>query len=77
MKNYKVKALFSFEDKEENVMRKVGDIFNCNEERYNYLLKHNAIELIEIETKKEEDKELMKELTEKVEKPKRMPKSKK
>lgn len=78
MKDYKVKVIMAFQDKEDNKMRlsynealtekeneEKGAIFYCTEERYNFLSKNNAVKLIEIKTKKQEDKELMKELTEK------------
>ena len=42
----KVKAIIEFNDKVENVLRKVGDIFDCNEERGNFLLDNKAVELV-------------------------------
>lgn len=68
MKNYKVKVLKNFNDVEENkTFRKIydnnktmeqneneGSVFYCTKERYNYLLKKNAVELIEVVEEKEE-----------------------
>lgn len=48
MKNYKVEAIMKFTDKEENVKRNVGDVFDVTEERYNFLKKNNAVKLIGI-----------------------------
>ena len=48
MKNYKVEATMKFTDKEENVKRNVGDIFETTKERYEFLKKNNAVKLIEI-----------------------------
>ena len=48
MKNYKVEAIMKFTDKEENVKRNVGDIFETTKERYEFLKKNNAVKLIEI-----------------------------
>lgn len=68
MKDYKVKATRNFTDAIENVSRISGDVFDCTEERYNFLKSKNAVELIaiqrtvdevieeEIEAKKEEVK---------------------
>lgn len=61
MGDYKVKALIGFNDYcgqevtdgNNYVVRKKGDVFNCTEERYNYLKEHNAVELVEVETKEE------------------------
>ena len=47
MKDYKVKALFRFDDVVEKVTRNIGDEFYCDEERYKFLEKHNAVELVE------------------------------
>lgn len=53
MKQYKVKSRINFTDLEANKKRTIGEEFICHKERYEYLLKHNAIELIqEIEEKK-------------------------
>ncbi len=43
----KVKAIINFNDLKENTHRNIGDIFECDEERKQYLLEHNAIEIIE------------------------------
>lgn len=48
MKNYKVEATMKFTDKEENVKRNVGDVFEVTEARYNFLKKNNAVKLIGI-----------------------------
>ena len=53
---FKVRAIINFNDLEENEQRKIGDEFECSKTRYEYLLEHNAVELIE-EPKKEETKE--------------------
>ena len=37
MKNYKVQAISNFKDKTIHQARRIGDIFICNEERYNEL----------------------------------------
>lgn len=47
MKSYKVKAKLKFNDTVDNIVREIGDEFLCTEERYKYLLEHNAIEFIE------------------------------
>lgn len=44
---FKVKAIINFNDLEANTHRNVGDIFEVNERRKEYLLEHNAIEVIE------------------------------
>lgn len=55
MKNYKVEAIMKFTDKEENVKRNVGDVFEVTEARYNFLKSNNAVRLVEIvEEQKEE-----------------------
>lgn len=66
MKNYKVKALFDFNDTEEkneyggDTPRKGGkSIWNCTKERYEYLLSKRAVVLVgidEIEDEKPEEK---------------------
>lgn len=48
MKNYKVEAIMKFTDKEENTKRKVGDVFEVTEARYNFLKKNNAVKLVGI-----------------------------
>lgn len=48
MKNYKVEAIMKFTDKEENVKRNVGDVFEVTEARYNFLKKNNAVKLVGI-----------------------------
>ena len=48
MKNYKVKAISNFKDKTIHQARRIGDIFICNEERYNELKFKNVIELVEV-----------------------------
>ena len=48
MKNYKVQAISNFKDKTIHQARRIGDIFICNEERYNELKFKNVIELVEI-----------------------------
>ena len=40
----KVKVIMNFNDLQENTKRKTGDIFECNEDRANYLIEHNAVE---------------------------------
>lgn len=47
MKNYKVEATMKFTDKEENVKRNVGDVFEVTELRYKFLKSNNAVKLIE------------------------------
>ena len=47
MGDCKVKVLFRFDDVEEKVTRNIGDEFYCSEERYKFLEKHKAVELIE------------------------------
>ena len=54
MKNYKVEATMKFTDKEENIKRNVGDVFEVTEARYNFLKKNNAVKLIEVVEEKEE-----------------------
>ena len=59
MKNYKVRALFGFNDTAENTAtgvdtpRAKGDIWNCTKERYEFLKDHNAVELVGIDEIKE------------------------
>lgn len=48
MKNYKVKAIMKFTDKEEDTKRIVEDEFFCTKERYEYLKSNGAVILIEI-----------------------------
>lgn len=48
MKNYKVEATMKFTDKEENIRRDMGDVFECTQERYEFLKRNNAIKLVEI-----------------------------
>ena len=43
----KVKSIIKFDDLEENVKREIGDVFECSKERADYLLKNNAIEIVE------------------------------
>ena len=54
MKNYIVKATRSFKDKVEDKERVVNDIFECDKERYEFLKRNNAVELIEIIEEKED-----------------------
>lgn len=54
MKNYKVEATMKFTDKEENVKRNVGDVFEVTEARYNFLKSNNAVKLIEIVKEEQE-----------------------
>lgn len=88
MNNYKVKAIIKFNDYEGKnissstnafVARKIGDIFSCTAERYNYLKEHNAVELIEIEpvAEKLETPEIKLETVDKEIKPKKKKTSKK
>lgn len=55
MKNYKVRALFGFNDTAEKTAtggdtpRKIGDIWNCTKERYEFLKDHKAVELVGID----------------------------
>lgn len=63
-KNYKVKALIKFIDIEENnTTRNINDIFLCERERFLYLEKKNAVELVEIV--KEEPKKVKKDVKDK------------
>lgn len=61
MKNYVVKAMYAFNDMEEkneygcDTPRKVGDIFNCTKERYEYLQSKGAVMLMGIDEIKEAD----------------------
>lgn len=48
MKNYKVKAIMKFTDKEADTKRIVDDEFECTKERYEYLKSKGAVTLIEI-----------------------------
>ncbi len=48
MKNYEVKALYDFNDLDEGKRRLKDEVFKCTEARYNVLLKHNAVELLDI-----------------------------
>lgn len=62
MKNYKVKAVFDFNDTAEkneyggDTPRKAGNIWNCTKERYEFLKSKNAVELVGIDEIKEEPK---------------------
>ncbi len=62
MKNYKVKAVFDFNDTAEkneyggDTPRKAGNIWNCTKERYEFLKSKNAVELVGIDEVKEEPK---------------------
>ena len=78
MKNYKVRALFSFNDtveKTENgtdTPRKNGDVWNCTKERYEFLKDHKAVELVgidKIEEPKVEIKEIKDEIVKEIKKP--------
>lgn len=42
----KVKAIVNIDDLQDKVFRPVGQVFECNKERTEYLLKNNAIEII-------------------------------
>ena len=59
MKNYLVKATINFNDTQEktelcgDTPRKVGDVFNCTKERYEFLANHNAVVLVGIEKEEE------------------------
>ena len=44
----KVKALINFTDLEENTKRKTNDEWECSEERANFLVEHDAVEILEI-----------------------------
>lgn len=74
MKNYKIRALFSFNDTAEknqdgvDTPRKIGDVWNCTKERYEFLKNHNAVELVGIDEIKEPKLEA-KVLDEIIEKP--------
>lgn len=46
MKECKVRVLKYFRDKEEKKERFVGEEFECTKERCNYLLEHNAVEIV-------------------------------
>lgn len=54
MKNYKVKAIMKFTDKEENTKRIVNDEFFCTKERYDFLKSNGAVILVEVVEEKEE-----------------------
>lgn len=71
MKNYKVQTISNFKDKTIHQARRIGDIFICNEERYNELELKKVISLIEVIEEKEEvvNEEEVKEVVK--EKPKR------
>lgn len=62
MKNYKVKAVFDFNDTAEkneyggDTPRKAGNIWNCTKERYEFLKSKNAVELVGIDEIKPEPK---------------------
>lgn len=43
----KVKAIINFNDLEANTHRNIGDVFDVSKERADYLLQHNAIEVVE------------------------------
>lgn len=47
-KNVKVKSLIKFTDMTENVERVKDDVFMCTQERANYLVAHNAVEILEV-----------------------------
>lgn len=59
MKNYKVRALFGFNDTAEKTAsgvdtpRAKGDVWNCTKDRYEFLKDHNAVELVGIDEIKE------------------------
>lgn len=76
----KVRAIISFNDLEENKHRNIGDEFECSKERADYLLKHNAIEIIEepkIELEVNIDSEkVLEAITKTEEKPKKSKKKK-
>lgn len=55
MGDCKVKVLFRFDDVVEKVTRNIGDEFYCSEERYKFLEKNKAVELIEKAKVKEEN----------------------
>lgn len=64
MKNYEVKVLRFFTDKLENVERNVGDTFLCDKERYEFLKKNNAVELVGIQVTIEDvEKDNVEEVT--------------
>lgn len=44
---YKVKSRINFTDLEANKKRIIGEEFTCDKDRYEYLLNHKAVELIE------------------------------
>lgn len=60
MKNIKVKATRYFKDVIENVERKINDEFLVDKDRYDFLKKNNAVELIGVivENTKKEDEEI-------------------
>ena len=45
----KVKVIKDFNDLQEKKQRKIGDVFECTEDRANFLKEHNAVEFIEEE----------------------------
>lgn len=49
MKNYKVRALFEFDDIEENLLRLKDQEFYVDADRYEYLYKAQAVELVSID----------------------------
>lgn len=77
MKNYKVQAISNFKDKTIHQARRIGDIFICNEERYNELELKKVISLIEVIEEKEEvaNEEEVKEVVKKKPKRKRINKN--
>ena len=66
----KVRAIISFNDLEENKHRNIGDEFECSKERADYLLKHNAIEIVEEQKEEKVEEEV------KIEEPKKSKKKK-
>lgn len=75
---FKVRAIISFNDMEEDVKRKIGDEFECSKMRCDYLLEHKAIEVVE-EIKNEKVKVVEEEIKEATElkQPKKTKKNKK
>lgn len=65
----KVKAIIKFDDLEEKVKREIGDIFECSKIRADFLLEHNAVEILEdVEEEKIIDEAVEIKPTEEIEK---------
>lgn len=71
----RLKAIRNFKDKQENVLRKIGDEFECDDERGSFLLSLGSfvtkIDEVKKEVKEEVKEEAKEEVKEKEEKPKK------